>query len=466
MPYSYYARLRLSASVPEQPELESYLKAFVEFPVFCPKCGPEKNSLKKNGRDHRHSACPQLFFCNRCHTSFYAHTSWLFHQLAKIEWDKILHSLFEDRLEPKAVARLHGVAPSFISRLLHHLKTAVTQRLAEVGAQRTQLPSLPVPLSEALWWGEMFFRLGSTSWCLLLLVNAYGKPMAWKFGKTRTKEDYLELLQRIQPDLPSVPIFIGDGWSAYSKVCKELGRECFLITHLHSHPWEKVQLHHFQPTPDGLRVSQFSLEIPYNSFLQNRPVTGKTFKRYHRLPDPTQPKRKRGRPKGVKDTKKRRSRYSSPVRRRSKRVRKCGPKTLNTDGRGFQFHSTPLLVGWNIEWLTHPLTELNLSNPFIEELELVLDLTYKVMKGGSIQSNRIESTNREIRAIVPNKGLKTPEHTQNYVDHHLYYWKGDFPHSETEELGITPLTPSHAFNRVFTFFTPAVHSLEIEAISF
>jgi hypothetical protein len=60
MTKTYRAGLRLEASVPEQPELEPFLKASVEFIVYCPKCGSHRNSLKKDGFDGKHSAYPPI----------------------------------------------------------------------------------------------------------------------------------------------------------------------------------------------------------------------------------------------------------------------------------------------------------------------------------------------------------------------------------------------------------------------
>ena len=96
MTKTYHARLRLEASVPENPIIEPFLKGFVEFEVLCPKCGPKRKNHKKNGFDRNHSKKPQLFNCNRCFSSFYAHTSWLFSQLSEVLLERIVTDLFEE----------------------------------------------------------------------------------------------------------------------------------------------------------------------------------------------------------------------------------------------------------------------------------------------------------------------------------------------------------------------------------
>jgi len=62
MTKTYHARLSLEATVPEDLTIEPFLKASVEFPIWCPKCGPFRSYLKTNGFDTNHSASPQLFF--------------------------------------------------------------------------------------------------------------------------------------------------------------------------------------------------------------------------------------------------------------------------------------------------------------------------------------------------------------------------------------------------------------------
>ena len=47
MTKTYRARLSLEATVPEDTTIEPFLKASVEFEIYCPKCEPFRHSLKK-----------------------------------------------------------------------------------------------------------------------------------------------------------------------------------------------------------------------------------------------------------------------------------------------------------------------------------------------------------------------------------------------------------------------------------
>ena len=469
MPRSYHGMLRLEASETGETNIESFIKTSIEFEIFCPTCGPKKRNIKKNGPDKNHSARPQFFFCKRCNQSFYAHTSWVFEVLAKIEFERIIVSLFEERIKPKAVAAMYGVSASLISKILHHFQEAVDFKLNELAKKREQVKYLadwPICMDQAIWWDETFFRLGKVSWCLILLIDARGKPLAWKFGKTRTVVDYLNILQEIEHLLLARPIFIGDGASTYKKVCKQLRQECFLIEHLHTHPWEKARLHHFEVEPEAKKVVQTTLEIPYNSFTQNNPQVGRAIKRHHKIIESTPIKRSRGRPRGSKDKVKRQPRNKQAKKVGSKNKKKRGPKTVAKNGRRFHFHPKPIPVGWYIEWLDPPLLDPKLHTPSIESMELLLDLTYKIMKGGPIQSNRIENINRYIKAILPDRGLKTPDQTCRYITYHLNF-RGRYPtEAITQSSFCTPVSRTQAFKRVLTFFSPSIRDIRVKTIVF
>ena len=464
MTQSYHVKFRLEASVPENPVIEPFLKASAEVEILCPKCGPTRRKIKKNGPDTNHTEKLQLFFCNRCQISFYAHTSWVFTQLSNVLLERIVHDLFEERLTPKAVATVHKVSPTLISLIRHHFREALEQKLAILAKKRRRLQQevqLPVPLECAVWWDETFFTLGNTSWCLILLVNARGEPLGWKFSRTRKTEDYLAIISAVRDKLPSLIIFIGDAWTAYQKTCEKLKDECFLIEHIHSHPWDKVRLHHFDPTENKDMIHQTSLEMPYKGFVTNRPVEGRAYTRTHKIGNPNAHKRKQGRPKGSKDRRKRRSRHAPKVKARKSRKQRRGRKSLTKHGRRFCFHPQPVPVGWNIQWLSPPLKESSLQNPSVEELELLLDITYKVMGGGFIQSNRIEGVNREIKSIISDRGLKSPTQVSRIIDDHLRYWGNHFPSTNSKKTINSPVTPSTGFARLFEFFYPIRKSFTI-----
>lgn len=322
-------------------------------------------------------------------------------------------------------------------------------------------PKLPVPLDDAIYWDETFFRIGRTSWALILLIDAYGRPLAWKFSRKRDSRIYQELIQAIQIQLPPIPIFIGDGWNAYQKTCIALTRECFLIEHLHSHPWRFVRLHHFQFNQKTNTTIQNSVEIPYNSFVQNKPITGFALQRQHEIKDSKTPSKKRGRPLGTKDKCKRHSKYFPKPSGAKRPLKKRGRKSIRQNGRRFHFHPNPLSVGWQIKWEGTAPDPPQIPIPSTTEVELLLDLTYKVMSGKSIQSNRIESKNRVIKDITPTRGFKNPNQLQWYLERYLRFWSTPTDLLELNIPFVLPLKPSTGFARLFTFFQPRIDAIQI-----
>jgi len=208
-------------------------------------------------------------------------------------------------------------------------------------------------------------------------------------------------------------------------------------------------------------VIQTSMELPYNSFTMNTAITGKAFERQHVLPGQSKPKRKRGRPAGSKDRVKRKKRGERDKTASKKSPLRRGPKSLARDGRGVCFHPYPLAGGWQLKWTSPPLSGPKLLNPSLESLERMLDRLYKVMKGGTIQSNRIKNVNREIKAVFPDRGIKNPKQAKKLLDRHLTYWS-DQPAMTRECKTITnPVSRSVAFRNVLTYFKPSASQIKV-----
>lgn len=102
-----------------------------------------------------------------------------------------------------------------------------------------------------------------------------------------------------------------------------------------------------------------------------------------------------------------------------------------------------------------------LQCPTVEAIELLLDMTYKVMNGGAIQSNRIESINRIIKDLIPRRGLKNATQVSHYLNTHLSYWSHKIDQPTKNPVIETPLTPSTGFARVLTFFRPKADAITI-----
>ncbi len=248
--------------------------------------------------------------------------------------------------------------------------------------------------------------------------------------------------------MPHWEVMIGDGAKTYPKALLSQKRSCFLIQHIHSHPWEYVLLHSFRYYDN--KTLHTIVEIPYDAFVSSELQGGHTMTKVHSHEEkrkrgrpkgskkkPTKiekPKRKRGRPKGSKN---KTTKIEKPKRKRGrpkgsknkttkikKPRRKRGPKTVRSAGRPFVFSPSHQDQFLDIHWIGG-IQDSHYSASK-EEVQRLLWLTFCIFKGGYITSNRIESKNNEIKQFL-GRGLKKPEHYETRLSQFflLHGWKTD-----------------------------------------
>ena len=422
MTHPYQCRLSFLATVPEKPAIERFINFSVDCLVFCPICGTKHQKIKKNGHDWLKSGKMQKFRCKVCSADFYPHTSFIFKELMKIIIDRLIKSLYLENLSPKATAELYGVSQSTISRIAHHCKEIVNYRLLKVQQERAKLMNDQVlsNFEESMYWiDETFFSINKKSYALLLVIDYLGNPVAWKLSENRSLDQYKKLFAGLVQQLPEPFVLIGDGYPTYIDLCKWIRKECYLIQQVHSHPWEKAKLHHFIYSKDKQNIEQISMELPYNAFTKETRVQGHTFKRVYRIGRQKSGAKRRGRPKGTTKEVLAERRRTQKCGQQKKTKTRRGRKSLSKHGQRISFSPQPGRNGWNIKRLSALSPDRLLIEPEISELEQLLDVTYKAMKGGVIQSNKIESKNRVIKSAVPTVGLKGEKHLNTYINNHL-----------------------------------------------
>ena len=464
MTRSYLGRLGLVASVPENKNLEPLLKASVLFSIYCPYCGPKRTTIKKNGFDGKHADNPQKFYCKRCKSSFYAHTSWIFHVLADIICERILMELLVKNWSAISVAKKYHLSPAVLSNLVQHCEQFVQQKVQELKQRLNTLKqtfSDENALNKIIWWDETFFRISNQHWCLILLINSKSEVLAWKFGKTRTEQDYQEVLTSILDILPEQPIFVGDGWNAFEKACKSLKRNCILIQHIHSHPWKYARLHSFHVDHEKQKIVQTSLNIDYDAFLYLKQQEGRVLIRQYDLLEQTQTIRPRGRPKGSKNRHKRHVNKSKMFSPSHSKASHCGKLNIVTRGKKITFNPENAPHDWQLKLADPALRGKNFTFPVKNRLEELLSETFVLMKGFSIVSNPIEAKNSTIKRAIPRYGLKAPEHLQRRLK---YYFLGTSSVGMHEQNFINlsnPLSPKSGFTNLLQFFLPRVADIEV-----
>ena len=113
----YLGKLQLEANVPDKSMLNEFINITLNFEIICPKCGPKKHKIKKNGHDYNVEGNPQFFKCKQCNSSFYPHTSWIFKEFTALVLENVMKCLFVDSLSVKSVANKFNVSQSLISKI-------------------------------------------------------------------------------------------------------------------------------------------------------------------------------------------------------------------------------------------------------------------------------------------------------------------------------------------------------------
>lgn len=464
MKHHYLGQLQIEANVPDNDIVNEFINVTVDFEIICPRCGPERHKIKKNGHDTKLEANPQVFYCYRCQKHFFPHTSWIFKEFTTIILEDVMKCLFIDNLSPKSVANKYNISQSLVSKIRFNcfnlLKKKIDFYKSELNLM-SDLKEIPLDLLSAIWWDETFFKINGTQYFLILIIDAYGKVLGYKFSKTRQDHDYLSILEPIKNSLPDIPIFICDGAPTYESVVKQLKKESYLIQHIHSKPWEEAKIHHFKPLECGDKIEQHTILLPYDAFTKNKSVIGYVTKKQTIIRSSNIFKKKKGRPKGLKDTKKR-AKYGSLKDLKSNRLlQKRGRKNIKKTGIKVSFLPKPRRGFWKVKFLSS-ISELKDSEyPRINTLSKILTKTYSVMGGRYIQSNLIEVKNSVVKRLINNIGLKTVYQYDYLLGTH-FLARGDMDECYWEDSNQEiNFSNNIGFNQMLSLFRPDKKEIKV-----
>ena len=455
----FTAELNSKGTMPECTPLERYLNYSVRFEVLCPIEGC--TDIRCNGYDKHFDPPVQLFFCKKHKRSFYAHTSWVPVKLTQVVLLRVILGLFQGGIQQKALAQEFNLSQSTISTLVNHCQEYVEGVLnrAKDGLAHASR-QLPVMLEKVIWLDETFFKIGRKSWPLILAVNANGKVVGWRLSKTRTAKDVLQVLNQVD-QVMDWEVMVGDGCKVYPKALIDRKKDCFLIQHFHSKPWNQVRIHEFQILEDTV-VKQTVIETSYKALSSELPQQGYALQKHHK--PPVISTKKRGRPKGSKTKKKK--------KKQNRKLKKRGPKTLRSAGRPFKFENGLGIQFLQPEWLPQSPKELKRRTqektiPSLAAIQRLLWITFCIFNTGAIQSNKIESVNRSIKDLIPNRGLKTTTHYSNHFSAHFLssQFTTQTP-KNAQQPSLSPFpppcTPSLGFHNLGAFLEPKVSHIRIQ----
>ncbi len=410
--------------MPEDPSIQRDINYLINFRIYCPdsKC----TFIKKNGPDHNHKLTLQKFHCNVHHIDFYAHTSYVIFQLAKVIVYRILRQLFAGKTPAVELADRYHLNPSTISKLIHQCQDFVDEVIDNI--KRSKQMPLDNSITEQssddtqiIWIDEMFFKVGRQKFALIIAINNDYQVVGWKLSSTTNSKDIEEVLQQVDQSTEAWSILIGDGNNAYIKAIKERRKDCYLIQHIHSKPtWQVSRIHKFANEKDN-SLSHVTVEVNYDVFpniaQQNHLELGYAVKKSYL---PRTKAKKRGRKRGSKN---------KPKNEKSKKKAipgKRGPITPKSRGNIFSIsHDNEFL---DVKWINHSLqTNALVSSledkseemkkvlkehkaPDIRTIQEMMFVTFAIFQGKAIVSNLIESMNALVRNVIPIHGLKTEDH--------------------------------------------------------
>jgi len=460
----YLGTLQIEANVPNLEIINDFINLTVTFEILCPNCGPDNINIKKNGHDKKLKEEPQVYVCNICKKYFFPHTSWIFSNFSDLVVEEIMNDLFIEGISPKAISKKLHVSPSFVTNIRYQSFNILKRKIDLIRLRSDfgkKLTDLPIVTQSGIWWDETFFKINGHTYFLILIIDALGRVLAYKFAKSRTVKDYTSMLKPILDKLPEIPVFICDGASTYEGVIKSLNKSCFLIQHIHSHPWNQVKLHRFIFSENSSNIEQTTIILPYDAFMRDEAVEIFSATKTVQYQEDNIIKRRRGRKKGSKDKKKRKKYGTRKVGVLENDKKKRGRKSLETFGAKLTFNPDPYKNGWDVKLLSNASKKHNLKTPDLGNLKTILNVTFEIMNGGAIQSNLIESKNSLIKRYLKSIGLKNVYQADYLLGANLYA-RGDMEECPwNEDITNYSVRNSLGFNNMLMFFTPDKSKIEV-----
>ena len=326
------------------------LQVNLQWKILCPQC--QSDQCWKDGFDRR-NYMQQRYRCVKCSKRFYGHTSYFPLCLRQLLVQYILSLVITSGMALKTVAELLQMSSSTISRVVcFSQQTLQSEKKQQLLRKFKQLSPAQ---QEVVYLDETFYSIAGKTVYLILLCDAVGRILAWELSPTRQSKDILRILQLAEQRYPHWCVLVADGAFTYRQAFLMLGSAGLLIHQVHSRPWHDVWLRLFEPHETGCREAQVLL--PYTALQSTELVP-----------------------------------IAAQVQEHDQNFKVKSKKPLR------RFHLAPE----SLHILPNKFAPVN---PFCELA--VSKLRGIFGKKGSIQSNRIESVNSQIKRLSSTSGLKT-----------------------------------------------------------
>ena len=356
------------------------LQVHLFWKILCPNC--KSDSYWRDGLDRRNHNL-QRYRCSHCFRRFYAHTSYFPLSLRKLLVEQVLYFVIVCGMTLTLTAELLKISRSTVSRIICLSRQALNFQKERHRELLRKFKQLSPARQEVRYLDETFYKIAGKTVYLILLTDAVGRILAWELSQTRQSHDILRVLQSAEEKYPQWQTLVTDGAFTYRQAFLMLGKAGLLIQQVHSHPWDNVWLRLFIPLETGCQEAQ--LVLPYTTLQSKEPVPIAAAIQKHE--QNLQVKRKQ------------------PLRR---------------------YHFSPEC-------------QSILPNKFVAvnpAFEFAISKVSAIFGKGSIQSNRIESVNSQVKRFSSTRGIKTLEQFKRRLRLLLAYISG-FPPPQNKRFPLS-----------------------------
>jgi transposase-like protein len=357
--------------------------------LLCPVCGsPKVGPYGTHGREStrvetfqcKKRKCPHLKK-HKVGKQFVLTTSYQFKELIFGKLKALYEDLLKDGAKNKTIAKKYGISESQVSTLRTEIESAIDKLNGLDMLVLTPQPDTAVAIDET------FLKIEGTS-IYIIIATGYTshKTLGIKVSKSRSEEDIREVFNEAEINTEhNISTISSDALNATQAIAKNLNREITHVIHPHKKPFKKAIIRHY--TYENNERVTTTIGVKSNFFKKR----GKRQFRYMeaRTDLTLKIRKKRGRPKGSKTKKRRRT-----PRTKKKRGRK-GLYTVFEKGT----------IGYAT--INPYRDKLKIGKGLSRPVGAGLNATLKLFPLMSIQNNLAENINSILRAIIRLRGPKT-----------------------------------------------------------
>ena len=377
----------------------------LQIPLFkikikCPDCKSwmvGTNGTKKSGNKRvesficKNPACleERIKRKRKKARQFIVTTSYKYKKLIHSKLKELYYDLLKDGAKNTTIAKKYGVSPSQISALRTEIETAI-----ENHQTLDSLVDMPQP-DRAIAIDETFLRIEDKP-IYIIIATGYEsrKTLGIKVSPTRKEKDMREVFAEAEKNTKyTIAIVTSDAWGSTIAMVKNLGREIIHVIHKHKKPFDKavIKLHEYTDT------ERITIDIGVK-----KDFTKKRGKRegYHmttRTPLNPPPSKKRGRPKGSKNKRKR-----NPPKKNVKQDKRGVFKVFDK-GKRFYAKIDPYRK------------TVKISKDLPASLKTALAEVLNLFALMSIQNNLSENKNSILQSKMRLRGPKTVESAERRI---------------------------------------------------